>query len=65
MANIRPENTQSQDSIAQTGPGLPGEARGLACELRQGKLALLEDHHVLHYLALFPQPGAADSVLHE
>jgi triacylglycerol lipase len=43
---------------------LPGEARGLACELRQGKLALLEDHHVLHYLALFPEPCAADSVLH-
>jgi hypothetical protein len=43
---------------------LPCEARGLARELLQGKLALLEDHHVLHYLALFPQPRAADPLVH-
>jgi hypothetical protein len=43
---------------------LPSEARGLARELFQGKLALLADHHVNRYLALFPEPRAADGVLH-
>jgi pimeloyl-ACP methyl ester carboxylesterase len=41
---------------------LPSDARGLARELRRGKLALLEDHHVRRYLALFPEPRAAGCV---
>jgi triacylglycerol lipase len=43
---------------------LPSEARGLAREFCQGKFALLADHHVTRYLALFPETRAADCIPH-
>jgi hypothetical protein len=53
-------NSVGRDSVEPC-IDLPWPARllanipGLARELCQGKLALLEDHHVLRYLALFPE----------
>jgi len=43
---------------------LRSDVGGLVRELRQGKLALLADHHVSRYLALFPEPQAAEGVFH-
>ncbi len=37
---------------------LPGEIRRLAREFAHGQLALLEDHHINHYLALLAPPAA-------
>lgn len=41
---------------------LPYDLYNAACELRHGELALLDDHHISRYLALFPT-GSPESIL--
>jgi len=43
---------------------IPSDLWNAARELRLGKLALLDDHHVSRYLALFPEQSARSPVSH-
>jgi pimeloyl-ACP methyl ester carboxylesterase len=43
---------------------IPSDLWNVARQLRHGQLALLDDHHISRYLALFPEPGAPCRAFH-